>query len=208
MSREHLEWQDDSRMTQTLTVRLEKPITSAKFLDESAVGIGVGQVPGLGQANSAANAVQIPAQVSEAQKNTFSQTCQAINGVVIKLNQFYEKVFAEQKEEIAKLSVEIARKILMQKVEDGDYEIQSIIKEALNIAPKKQDIVVHLNPEDLAECQKALQNEPDGTLKYVKFVSDSNIGRAECLLESPKGTVESLINEHLDRISKALKKAE
>lgn len=194
-------------MTQTLTVRLEKPITSAKFMDESAGGIG-GKVPGLGQANSAANTVQIPAQDSEAQKNTFSQTCQAINGVVTKLNQFYDKVFVEHKEEIAKLSVEIARKILMQKVEDGDYEIQSIVKEALNSAPTRQDIVVHLNPEDLAECQKALKNEPDGTLTDVKFVSDSNIGRAECLLESPKGVVESLINEHLDRISKALKKAE
>ena len=194
-------------MTQTLTVSLEKPITSAKFLDESAVGIG-GQVPGLAQANSAANAVQIPAQDSKVQKNIFPQACQAINVVVTKLNQFYEKVFAEQKEEIAKLSVEIARKILMQKVEDGDYEIQSIIKEALNNAPTQQDIVVHLNPEDLAECQKALQNEPDGTLVDVRFVSDSNIGRAECLLESPKGIVESLINEHLERISKALKKAE
>ena len=194
-------------MTHTLTVSLDKPITSAEFIDESAVGIG-GPVPGLAQANSAANAVQISAQNSEAQKNTFSQTCQAINGVVTKLNQFYEKVFAEQKEEIAKLSVEIARKVLMQKVEDGDYEIQTIIKEALSNAPTKQDIVVHLNPEDLTECQKALQNEPDGTLADIKFVSDSNIGRAECLLESPKGIVESLINEHLDRISKALKKAE
>jgi len=194
-------------MTQTVTVHLEKPITSAKFLDESAGGIG-GKLPGLGQANSAANAVQIPSQDSETQKNKFSQTCQAINDVVTKLNQFYDKIFVEHKEEIARLSVEIARKILMQKVEDGDYEIQSIVKEALNNAPTRQDIVVHLNPEDLAECQKALQNEPDGTLADIKFVSDSNIGRAECLLESPKGIVESLINEHLDRISKALKKAE
>lgn len=191
-------------MTQTLTVRLEKPITSAKFMDESAGG----KLSGRAQVDSAADAEQISTQDSETQKNTFSQTCQAMNGVVTKLNQFYEKMFAEQKEEIAKLSVEIARKILMQKVEDGDYEIQSIIKEALNNAPTQQDIVVHLNPEDLAECQKALQNEPDGTLVDVKFVSDSNIGRAECLLESPKGIVESLINEHLERISKALKKAE
>lgn len=194
-------------MTHTLTVSLEKPITSAEFIDESAVVIS-GPMPGLAQANSAANAVQISAQNSEAQENKFSQTCQAINGVVTKLNQFYENVFAEQKEEIAKLSVEIARKVLMQKVEDGDYEIQTIIKEALNSAPTKQNIVVHLNPEDLTECQKALQNEPDGTLADIKFVSDPNIGRAECLLESPKGTIESLINEHLDRISKALKKAE
>ncbi|MDT8302843.1 MAG: FliH/SctL family protein [Sedimentisphaerales bacterium] len=194
-------------MTHTLTVSLEKPITSAEFIDESAVGIG-SPAPDLAQANSAANAVQISAQNSEAHENKFSQTCQAINSVVTKLNQFYEKVFAEQKEEIAKLSVEIARKVLMQKVEDGDYEIQTIIKEALNSAPTKQDIVVHLNPEDLTECQKALQNEPDDTLADIKFVSDSNIGRAECLLESPKGTIESLINEHLNRISKALKKAE
>jgi flagellar biosynthesis/type III secretory pathway protein FliH len=204
MSRVRLEWQGDSGMTQTLKINLEKPITSAKFLDESTGG----DLSGRAQAGSAANGEQIPSQDSETQKNMFSQTCQAINDVVTKLNQFYEKVFVEHKEEIARLSVEIARKILMQKVEDGDYEIQSIVKEALKSAPTRQDIVVHLNPEDLAECQKALQNEPDGTLRDVKFVSDSNIGRAECLLESPKGIVESLINEHLDRISKALKKAE
>ena len=96
----------------------------------------------------------------------------------------------------------------MQKVEDGAYEIESIVKEALNNAPTRQDIVVHLNPEDLAHCQKAQQDEPDGALTGVKFVSDPNIGRAECLLESPKGIIESLINEHLERIGKALKKAE
>ena len=204
MRRGRSEWQGDSEMTQTLTVNLEKPITSAKLLDESADG----KLSGRAQADSAANVEQIPPQDSETQKNTFSQACQAINDVVKKLNQFYDKVFVEHKEEIARLSVEIARKILMRKVEDGDYEIQSIVKEALNNAPTRQDIVVHLNPEDLAECQKALRDEPDDTLTDVKFVSDSNIGRAECLLESPKGIVESLINEHLDRISKALKKAE
>ena len=194
-------------MTQTLTVNLEKPIASAKFLDDSVDAVG-DKLSDCAQDDSQEKTEQIQTQDSGATKNEFSQACQAINGVVTKLNQFYDKVFAEQKEEIARLSVEISRKVLMQKVEDGDYKIESIIKEALNNAPKRQDIVVHLNPEDLAECQKALKEEPDGTLTDVKFVSDSNIGRAECLLESPKGIVESLINEHLDRISKALKKAE
>jgi len=124
------------------------------------------------------------------------------------LNEFYDKVFVEHKEEIAKLSVEIARKILMQKVEDGDYEIESIVKEALKNAPTHQDLVVHLNPEDLAECQKVQKEEPESDLAGVKFVSDPKIGRAECLLESPKGIIESLINEHLERVGKALTKAE
>ncbi len=194
-------------MTQTLTVHLEKPITSAKIQDDSAGGIG-SKLSSRGGVDSAANAEQILTQDSEAQKTAFSQAYQAINSVVTKLNEFYDKLFVEHKEEIAKLSVEIARKILMQKVEDGAYEIESIVKEALDNAPTRQDIVVHLNPEDLSQCQKAQQDEPDGALTGVKFVSDPKIGRAECLLESPKGIIESLINEHLERIGKALKKAE
>jgi len=193
-------------MTLTLTINLEKPISSAKFLGDSVNSIG-SKLSDFAQDNSQEKAGQVLMKDSKG-KNELSQACQAINGVVTKLNQFYEKVFAEQKEEIARLSVEIARKVLIQKVEDGDYKIESIIKEALNNAPTRQDIVVHLNSEDLEECQKALNEDPNGALTGVKFVSDSKIGRAECLLESPKGIVESLINEHLERIGKALKKTE
>jgi flagellar biosynthesis/type III secretory pathway protein FliH len=67
---------------------------------------------------------------------------------------------------------------------------------------------VHLNPEDLAKCQKAQQDEPSGALAGIKLVSDPNIGRAECVLESPEGIIKSLIGENLERIGKALKKAE
>jgi flagellar biosynthesis/type III secretory pathway protein FliH len=193
-------------MTRTLTVNLEKPIASAKFLDDFVGAVG-SKSSDITQDNSQGKNKQILTRDSGTE-NEFSKAFQAINEVVTKLNQLYEKVFAEQKEEIARLSVEIARKVLMQKVEDGDYKIESIIKEALNNAPTRQDIVVHLNPEDLEECQEALKENPGGSLSDIKFVSDSNIGRAECLLESPKGVVESLINEHLERIGKALKKTE
>lgn len=186
-------------MTHTFTVHLDKPIVSAKIMDDFSVRGGVG---------SAANAERILTQESEVQKTAVSQACQALNAVVAKLSECYDKVFVEHKEEIAKLSVEIARKILMQKVKDGDYEIESIVKEALKNAPTRQDIVVHLNPEDCAQCQKVQQDEADGVLAGIKFISDANIGRAECLLESPKGIIESLINKHLERVGKALTKAE
>jgi flagellar biosynthesis/type III secretory pathway protein FliH len=205
-------------MPKTLTVQLETPISSASFVSDLTP-----LSPTLEDSTSAVSSLPpeqtevvleeklqktLTQEVSDTQKNEFSQAFQAISDAATKLNHFYETVFAEQKEEITKLSMEIARKVLMQKVEDGDYKIESIIKEALSNAPTRQDVVVHLNPEDLSECQKALGEKPDGDFADVKFVSDSKIGRAECLLESPKGIVESLINEHLDRISKALKKTE
>lgn len=192
-------------MSQKLTVHFEKPIASAKILDNCAGGHG-GKFSCNGGADLATNIEQVPGQDSEAQKTAFLQAYQALNVVVAKLNEFYDKVFVEHKDEIANLSVEIARKVLMQKVENGDYEIESIVKEALESAPTRKDIVVHLNPEDLAQCQKAQQDGTD--LAGIKFVSDSNIGRAECLLESPKGIIESMIEKHLERVCKALQKAE
>jgi flagellar biosynthesis/type III secretory pathway protein FliH len=193
-------------MSQIL-VNLNKPIMSAKFLDDYAEGDGI-QLSGPEIEDSEADTVQILKQDLDAQKTVFSQASQALNGLIAKLNQFCDKLYVEHREEIARLSVEIARKILMQKVENGDYEIESIVKEALKNAPSRQDVVVHLNPEDLAQCQKAQQDEPSDALAGIKFISDANIGRAECLLESSKGIVKSLIDENLERVSKALEKKE
>jgi flagellar biosynthesis/type III secretory pathway protein FliH len=193
-------------MSQMLTINFSKPITSAKFLDDRTYG-DVGKLSGSGREGSEADDVQMLRQELDAQKNVFLQACQTLNDVISKLNQFYDKIFAERREEIARLSVEIARKILMQKVENGDYEIESIIKEALSKAPANQDVIVHLNPGDLEKCRKAQQDEPGGALSGIKLISDPNIGRAECMLESPKGIIKSLIDDNLDRIGKALEKA-
>jgi flagellar biosynthesis/type III secretory pathway protein FliH len=193
-------------MSQTLTVNLDKPIISATVLDSYA-DCDVSQLSGPDREDSNAETGQIPRRDFEAQKAVFSQACQTLNGVITRLNQFCDKIYAEHREEIARLSVEIARKILVQKVENGDYEIESIIKEALKNAPSSQDVIVHLNPEDLEKCRKAQQDEPGGVLAGIKLIPDPNIGRAECLLESPKGIIKSLIDDSLERIGKALEKA-
>ena len=179
-------------MSGSVTVNLSKPIVSAIILDNYSEGMGAG----LSARDSGSSGEQILMQDLEAQKALFSQSCRSLKSVVARLNEFCDKLFSEHKEEIAKLSVEIARKVLMQKVQ-----------EALKSAPERHDVVVHLNAEDIAQCEKAQQNEKTGnSLAGVKFVSDDNIGRAECMVETPKGVIESLIEEHLERIGKALKK--
>ena len=193
-------------MHSTVTINLAKPIRSVKILDNYG---GDGESSRQSGVTGAVNPGQD--KLTEdlgIQKSALSQICQILQKLVDELNQLHEKIFAEHREEISKLSVEIARKILMQKVRDGDYEIESIVKEALKNTPTRQDLVVHLNPEDLAQCQKLQQTDASGTLAGIKFVADSNIGRAECLLETPKGVIESAINEKLEIIGKALTKAQ
>ncbi|UCF16013.1 MAG: hypothetical protein JSW59_00855 [Phycisphaerales bacterium] len=191
-------------MSYTLTLHLEKPVVSARMLDHHVGGLDVGSSDG-GPADSAVSVNQALMEDLESQRAAFAQACHVLNGVVARLNEFCDKMFAGHREEIAHLSVEIARKILMYKVENGDYEIESIVKEALENAPGREELAVHLHPDDLAQCQKAQETEPNGELAGIKFVSDSNIGRAECLLESPKGIVKSLIEENLERVARAFK---
>lgn len=193
-------------MSQILTVNLNKPIISAKFLDGRADD-DESQLSGLYRENSEEQAIQDMKQELDAQKSVFLQACRILNEVISKLDQFYGRIFAEHREELARLSIEIARKILMQKVQKGDYEIESIIKEALNKAPANQDVIVHLNPEDMEKCLKAQQDEQGGVLSGIKLISDPEVGRAECILESPKGIIKSLIEDSLERIGKALEKA-
>ncbi len=194
-------------MSQILTVNLNKPIISAKFMDDDT-GDVVSEMTGSGHAGVQADTehVSVHDRDLDDQKAAFSQACQALNGVIAGLNQFYDELYVGHREEIVRLSVEIARKILMKKVENGDYEIESIVKEALNNKPANQDVVVHLNPDDIEKCRNAQQSEPDSILAGIKLVPDPNIGRAECLLESPKGIIKSLINDSLERIGKALEK--
>ena len=188
-------------MPQTLTVHLEKPIMSARITEAFGSATPSAETDGNRER-------QTITEDSQVQTAALSQACRTLNSLINKLNQFCDTVFAEHKEEIAKLSVEIARKVLMQKVKDGDYEIESIIKEALKNAPTRKDVVVHVNPEDYVLCQKIQQDQPNGDLDGIKFISDPNIGRAECLLETPKGIIKSLIDEHLEQIANALKTAD
>ena len=124
------------------------------------------------------------------------------------LHRLHEETLAGNRAQIARLAVEIARRILLYKVGKGDYEIQAIVEEALKRAPTRQNVVVHLNPEDLSRCQQLQQADPQSPFAALEFAADWNIGRGECLVETPKGIVQSFLEEHLEHISEALQKAE
>jgi flagellar biosynthesis/type III secretory pathway protein FliH len=193
-------------MSQKLAVHLEKQISSAKILNGFANSTGA-DISDQGTVNSEVDTEQTQIQNLEAQKAVYLQACQTLKGLSDKLSEFYNTIFTEHKEEIAKLSTEIARKILVQKVQNGDYEIESIIKEAIKNAPTHEDMVVHLNPEDLKQCQKAQQEGAGLDLSGIKLIPDPNVGQAECVLENPKGIIKSLIDQHLEKIGQALKEA-
>ena len=191
---------NSSKMSQTTTIKVENPISSVTLLVDSPVHTKA--------LDKEENTKMTLPESQQAELKTLTDVYQALQDAVNKVNDYQEMLFQKHKEQIAKLSMEISRKVLMQKVREGDYKIESIIKEVLENAPARKDIVVHLNPEDFVQFEKLKQNDTGVSLDGIKFISDPVIGRAECLLETPKGAIESLIEKHLEQIGKALENAD
>ena len=188
-------------MSDMLTLKIAMPIDSIKVIESQ----GMTAEPGTSPADLQGDIKGEAQDDLEIQKQRYEQAMQVIEAAAEKLHRVYEKMIVEHRQAIAKLAVEIARKILAQKVKDGDYQIELIIQEALNNSPTRQNVVVRLNPQDLARCQQMQQG--DGAFASVKLVADPDIGPAQCVIDTPKGKVESLIDEHLEQVARALAKA-
>ncbi|MEJ2703297.1 MAG: FliH/SctL family protein [Sedimentisphaerales bacterium] len=201
-------------MSNQVTVNLFRPVASAVVIDGRDLAPGAQELESdphdsLPDTGESLQQHARGGATSDEPPEMLVQVCQSLRSAAAELSEVRDALFVEHKDQIAKLSVEIARKILLQKVEDGNYEIESIVKEALTNAPSRHDIVAHLSPEDYTPFRETLPNGQeglDGTFAGVKFVPDPNIGRAECLLETPKGIVKSLIDESLERVSQALQR--
>ena len=202
-------------MPEPLTISLTQPLAGCRLVDAAghAQPADAGAAPRTGQVEAEELAALQAGQrqklrAIDEREQSLTQLCGTLDSIAGKLNDLYQETVAQNRSDIAKLAVEIARKILNWKTCTGDYDIHVIIEEALKQAPTRQELVVHVNPEDLPRCQELQQEHPDSQLAGLNLVADWSIVRAGCLVETPKGIVRSFVEEHLGRIAEALEKAQ
>jgi flagellar assembly protein FliH len=142
----------------------------------------------------------------ERDRQRLALACQAVAKAAGQLQQAQAALAAEAEEQLRGLAVEIARKVLVQEVQAGRYEIDPIVAEAMRHVPSRRNVVVHLHPDDYAQCEMARQlaEDSDG----IRFVADPNLQPAECILETSEGVVESSVEANLQSIDAALQAPE
>jgi flagellar biosynthesis/type III secretory pathway protein FliH len=180
-------------MTPTLTLNIATPIGAVKMVQESD------------PAEEKKREEQQRIEALNAERQRLSDICGMLEKASQEVKQFHNDIFSTQSEQIAKLSVSIAEKILLQEIGERRYEIEKIIQEALKNAPSQHGVTVRLNPEDLEVYQKSVKEGGKDVLANVKLVSDPNISSAQCVVETDKGMIEYFIEQHLQLIGEALK---
>ncbi len=181
-------------MQQIPTVKLDRPIQSATAVTNE------GDAAALTQQGQGLEQIQN-------QKAELDEVCSNFKSIVETLSAMQSELFRRHRDDIINLAVEISRRILAHRIEQDDYQIQDVIKQALGDAPTQKDIVIRLNPKDYAQIEQLTKSSEKDFAKGATFVADASIAPAQCLLETPKGIVESFIDGHLDKISEILKKA-
>jgi flagellar biosynthesis/type III secretory pathway protein FliH len=189
-------------MVETLTIHLDGPVAAVHLAEASGASTHV-----------RAGELEIQDPKSELQdagdpSQELAHLCELVRNLADRLSRLHEQMIANQRGEIAKLAVEIARRVLAQKVTNRDYEIQAVIEEALKRAPTRQNILVRVNPQDMPACQKIRQDAAEGPFSGVEFIADWSVAAADCLVETPKGIIRSFAEQHLERISEALGRVE
>jgi flagellar assembly protein FliH len=137
-------------------------------------------------------------------KEKLARAGEGLSRAAAALQQIQEELFGSHRDPIVRLSIGIAEKILMRQIEAGQYDIARIIGEALAIAPPQEPITVRMNPQDLEVYDKTLQDLGKCRPGNITFKSDGDVGRAECVVETSKGLIESRIAEHLRLVEEAL----
>jgi len=132
------------------------------------------------------------------------QARRALEDGLRKLHELQQQVLAEAEEQLLDLAIRIARKVLMQEIQAGRYDIEPIVKEALLRVPARKDVVVHMNLYDWATCKK-FQEECTTADAKISFVADPSVRRGECFLETTEGRVDFSVERSLEEIAEVLK---
>jgi flagellar assembly protein FliH len=182
-------------------IRLPRPLARV-----SVVGEQPGAAPGeTGPPSSQEVRAQPNAQQRlEAELAELQSARTALNEAAEEFNRIQEHFLREAEQQMLSLSLEIARKVLMQEIQAERYEVDPIVAEALCRIPAQTDVVVRMNPDDLARCEMARRDEDASGAGMIRFVSDPGIRPAECLLQTSQGTVEASVEGHFEEITKAL----
>ena len=107
--------------------------------------------------------------------------------------------------EMVGLSLEIASKVIQQKIEQDEKVILKNLKHALKHLLDKGRIIVRLNPADLEIVSKHSKEIKSAEgLKELILEEDSKVTRGGCLIHSELGHIDAQIETQLEMIGKAL----
>ena len=116
------------------------------------------------------------------------------------------QVVAGSEEEIVRLSVAVARKVINREMETNPEIVADMVKRAIQKATDREELTVRVNPDNLdvtINARDDISQQVKG-IRKLKVLADPAIAPGGCVVESHNGTVDARIERQMNEIEQAL----
>lgn len=128
-----------------------------------------------------------------------------LDALFTEINDLRAKIYAEAEEELLKMSILIAKKIIGQEIETDPQIIGRTIRSAMKYLVDKNHVHILINPEDMEEVRRILPEIAELT-KGGKFqvIEDHAIKRGGCVLNSGFGRINATLDDQIEMLEKEI----
>ncbi len=126
---------------------------------------------------------QIDARLAE-ERAAVEAVLAAVRGATADLRRQHADRLQEWQRAAVELGLAIAAKLLHERVTQGDYPVDEIIRQMAGRMEDDEVVTVRMNPADLALLERRLDGQPlFPDRDDPALVADPTLGRAECRIE-------------------------
>jgi flagellar assembly protein FliH len=135
----------------------------------------------------------------------FAALSRALGEALAQAGELRGRVMQEAEEDLLRLSVLIARRVMLREFACDPAVLAGVVRHAVELASEPGEVVVRLNPDEHLlvsqswQFQALLKENPRILLK-----PDQAVGRAGCLVETTRGTIDASADSQLDEILRRL----
>jgi flagellar biosynthesis/type III secretory pathway protein FliH len=145
-------------------------------------------------------------QARKAEQEALQRLMSNLEEVATELQQQQSQRLEEMRQVAVELAVAIASRLVHERIEAGDYAVETLIRQAVESLKTTQPITIYLHPQDLAllENRLAKTHPPPTDLVKLRLVGDPLLGRGDCRAEAGDTGVLAQVQEQLVGIRKHL----
>ncbi|HOF04137.1 MAG TPA: FliH/SctL family protein [Syntrophales bacterium] len=129
-----------------------------------------------------------------------------LDKVIRELALLKQRLLQEAEEEMVRLSLHVAEKIIHHEIATNREVILHVLKEAMKSVLDRDNITIRLHPDDyqqIMEIRSEFLANFDG-LKNVIFQQDEGIKKGGAVIETPHGEVDARIEQQFREVKQAL----
>lgn len=122
------------------------------------------------------------------------------------VHELRERVMREAEEELVKLIMIVARKVILREVSMDRTILNSVVQAAISDLTDRGDITIRLNPDDYILVTSSHEDffRKELITERMQLKSDPGVMQGCCLVDSEMGTIDAGIDAQLDEIFRRL----